>query len=49
MSLEEAAQGLLDRLDKFINRRFDDDGPDWEYTKLDNAIQQLRDALRGEQ
>ncbi len=48
MSLEAAALNLLQRLDKYIDRRVDD-GPDWEFTKLDRAMQELRDAVRGEQ
>ena len=45
MQLKEAAINMLERLDKYIDRRIQDDGPDWEYTKLDNAMVKLRKAL----
>ena len=45
MQLKEEAINMLDRLDKYIDRRIPDDGPDWEYTKLDEAMRRLRHAL----
>lgn len=44
--LVNAATNMLERLDKYIDRRVPDDGPDWEYTKLDDAMVGLRNAVR---
>ncbi len=37
--------GLLQRLEKYIDRRISDDGPDMEFSKLDDAIQICKRAL----
>ncbi|KKL28866.1 hypothetical protein LCGC14_2370870 [marine sediment metagenome] len=47
-NLNEASQELLDRLDKFIDRRIPDDGPDWEFTKLNDAMQEVKNAIKEE-
>ena len=44
--LVKTATNMLNRLDKYIDRRVPDDGPDWEYTKLDKAMIELRIAVR---
>jgi hypothetical protein len=44
--LKIASSALLDRIEKFIDRRCVDDGPDWEYSKLDAAMTEMRAALK---
>ncbi len=44
--LIEAAAIYLRRVDLFLDRRLPDDGPDWEYTKLHNAAENLREAIK---
>jgi predicted RNase H-like nuclease (RuvC/YqgF family) len=46
--LRKSGANLLDRLEKFIDRRFVDDGPDREYNKLHDAMEQLRGELKEE-
>ena len=41
----EALSDLVGRINKFIDRRFVDDGPDWEYSKLHDRIEAARAAL----
>jgi len=44
--LQSTSAALLDRIEKFIDRRCVDDGPDWEYSKLDAAMTEMRAALK---
>ena len=48
MTLKLSVTRLLDRLDKYIDRRVSDDGPDWEYTKLAHAIADVRNEMEKE-
>ena len=47
LDLKEAAQELLDRIAKFVDRRVDD-GPDWEFSKLHRAMEKVKNAIEGE-
>jgi hypothetical protein len=39
-------ENLLKRLTKFIDRRVPDDGPDLEFSKLDDAMRAARRVLK---
>ena len=43
--LREVLSNLVARVDKFVDRCVPDEGPDWEYSKLDIALSEARAAL----
>jgi len=45
-NLKRSSKNLLDRMEKFIDRRFIDDGPDREYNKLHDAMEKLRRNIK---
>jgi hypothetical protein len=44
-NLSSCLHALLMRLEKYIDRRVPDDGPDMEFSKLDDTIQSCKRVL----